>query len=672
MKEGINAMIAKPLKCAALPNTPIPTNNAPPFVTLEETDYRQFIPGDIIGGTYEVLTPIEAGSEFIYKVRHVTLGKEFALKTLGRFGVSQDDRRRFFKEAKALAGIEHPNLTRIYDLGLHNFTAPFCVMELVKGKRLDQVLDEKGALPPGEALDIIIDICNGLRAMHQNGIVHGDIKPANMIILDNTEGGRVKLFDFGMSTAHRPPGLRSAVRIDADFTSTPYYLSPEQTQGHNADIRSDIYAIGCVLFEMLAGMPPFNGITPGETLLLHRQSPPSTLAFAAGKTFWPDLEALISALLKKKPADRIQSVDDLLQNLQLVRRQAVLERMRQCLKQDMPPSESAIVKLERAAELEQSAQALRHTWASFFKQCMTVTLIILLFGVFFYHLYFLGEDKHYHSEFDLFESPFGLYSAREEGSNQANINSQFSKIVNEWGRGVRVFHFPADVVIGDIQGSCEITAEPAVNVRQYLIHDKLTFFPSPTVAHRRSYLDKFQRGDIYRVSICAPASLEPMLDTTANIAGVRALRLLGWINISPATANKINNFKELQDLDLGEAALDNRAAQTIRTLHVVRTFSNCNARQTDAVLEMLKSSPVLEDLNLSYSNISAKGIDCISNISTLKSLRLDFVNLDAAALEKLTTLPKLQILSIRGVTQSNATANALAHLRSRKGLNLMM
>src|SRR5438034_2308309 len=156
---------------------------------------------------------------------------------------------RFEREARHAAAVSHPRLVTVFDCGTEDGTA-FIVMELVAGRTLRQVLDEAGPLPPGEAVAVAVAVCEGLAAAHAAGLVHRDIKPANIALA----GGGVKVLDFGIARADGPGGGTRTLGV----VGTAAYLSPEQAAGAVAGPQSDLYALGCVLFEMLTGTPPFS------------------------------------------------------------------------------------------------------------------------------------------------------------------------------------------------------------------------------------------------------------------------------------------------------------------------------------------------------------------------------------------------------------------------------
>src|SRR5215510_1296279 len=210
-------------------------------------------------GPYEVLSPLGSGGMGeVYRARDPRLGREVAIKVLpASFSADPDRLRRFEQEARAAGLLNHPNITAVYDIGTHD-GAPYVVQELLEGETLRAAL-AGGRLSPRRSIDYATQIAHGLAAAHEKGIVHRDLKPENLFI---TRDGRAKILDFGLAKLTQPEGTGSAATSLPTETrgtepgvvmGTLGYMSPEQIKGKPADARSDIFALGAILYEMLAG-----------------------------------------------------------------------------------------------------------------------------------------------------------------------------------------------------------------------------------------------------------------------------------------------------------------------------------------------------------------------------------------------------------------------------------
>jgi serine/threonine protein kinase/Tol biopolymer transport system component len=268
-------------------------------------------------GPYEVVGAIGAGGMGeVYRAHDRRLGRDVAVKVLPVSFASDPERlRRFEQEARAVAALNHPNILAVYDIGTHE-GAPFLVTELLEGEPLRERLSE-GALPVRKALDIAVQAAHGVAAAHEKGIIHRDLKPANIFL---TTDGRVKILDFGLAkltekearAAGETQGatLTAAARTEPGMVlGTVGYMSPEQVRGKPADARSDIFALGTILFEMLSGQRAFQRDTSAETMAAILKEEPPELA-GEGKNIPPALGRIVQHCLEKNPAERLQSARD--------------------------------------------------------------------------------------------------------------------------------------------------------------------------------------------------------------------------------------------------------------------------------------------------------------------------------------------------------------------------
>ncbi len=268
----------------------------------------------ILGGRYRVLSLLgQGGMGVVYKVEQIFLGKELALKTIVKSEQTDDLLlRRFETEARAVFSVNHPNIIAVHDFGLLDDQTPFMAMEFVDGKTLGQILKNR-PLSVDETIPLFIQVCFGLAHAHENGIVHRDVKPNNIMVLNNSDWGTegsVKILDFGIAklAQHEGGEMQSLTRTGEIFGS-PLYMSPEQCLGGKLDHRSDIYSLGCVLFEALTGTPPFVGENAMNTMMMHQRATIPTLKEASlGQEFPQLLEQIVHGMLAKNPDERYQNL----------------------------------------------------------------------------------------------------------------------------------------------------------------------------------------------------------------------------------------------------------------------------------------------------------------------------------------------------------------------------
>ncbi len=269
-------------------------------------------------GPYEILGSIGAGGMGeVYRARDTRLGRDIAVKVLpSSFAADPERLRRFEQEARTVAALNHPNILAIHDVGTHD-GAPFLVTELLEGETLRERL-EAGPLPVRKSVEIAVQAAHGVAAAHEKGVIHRDLKPANIFL---TSDGRVKILDFGLAklTAREKPAAgesQAATRTAAGATEpgmvlgTVGYMSPEQVRGLPADARSDIFALGAILYEMLSGWRAFQKDSSAETMTAILKEDPPELA-GDGSKIPAAVDRIVRHCLEKNPSQRFQSARDL-------------------------------------------------------------------------------------------------------------------------------------------------------------------------------------------------------------------------------------------------------------------------------------------------------------------------------------------------------------------------
>jgi serine/threonine-protein kinase len=253
------------------------------------------------------------GMSEVHRGRDVRLGRDVAVKVL-RADLARDPQfqERFRREAQNAASLNHPAIVAVYDTGETRTdlgTLPYIVMEYVDGRTLRDLVKTGGPLPGKRAMEIMADVCAALDFSHRHGIVHRDVKPANVMI---TKTGAVKVMDFGIARALADGQV--AVTQTAAVIGTAQYLSPEQARGEAVDARSDVYAAGCVLFELLTGEPPFTGDSPVAVAYQHVREDPKPPS-ALNPRVTPALDAIVLKAMAKGPANRYQSAAEMRSDL---------------------------------------------------------------------------------------------------------------------------------------------------------------------------------------------------------------------------------------------------------------------------------------------------------------------------------------------------------------------
>ena len=270
----------------------------------EEPPYAE---GTMLAGRYRVHRRLgEGGMGRVYEAEHLELGRRVAIKVMRRKYADQKAMvERFRVEARSASKIGHPNVVQVFDFGTTEAGEGFIVMELLRGAPLSEVIKQQGPMELGRTLSILCEVATALRAAHESGVIHRDLKPANIFLIrmNADERERVRVLDFGMAklidvVADNAGGLTQA----GEILGTPEYMAPEQAVGGEIDRRIDVYALGCVAYEMWTGQPPFSG--PNYVTILAKHMDEKAPRITNHRDAPPALDQLVARALAKNAEDR--------------------------------------------------------------------------------------------------------------------------------------------------------------------------------------------------------------------------------------------------------------------------------------------------------------------------------------------------------------------------------
>jgi serine/threonine-protein kinase len=275
--------------------------------------------GKIFLGRYEVLRPLgEGGMGKVYLARQTDLQRHVVIKVMHEH-VAADPKfqDRFQREMLLMAKFQHPYAVTLYDAAINDVDGPCIVMEYVRGEPLDVVLKRNGRLSPFRVSRILGQLCEVLHGANQHGIIHRDLKPSNLMVLDaDSPYEKIKVMDFGLAKLVTTKSLKQLVDSGSEFViGTPAYVCPEQVRGDEVDHRGDLYSVGVMLYELLTGKLPFDGLATMDMLLAHAVEHPPPI----NATDWVPrpVEQIVMGCLAKKPEERPQSALDLAKHYDL-------------------------------------------------------------------------------------------------------------------------------------------------------------------------------------------------------------------------------------------------------------------------------------------------------------------------------------------------------------------
>jgi serine/threonine-protein kinase len=317
----------------------------PSLPLVEERANADPLVGRTLADRYRIEEVIgRGGMGVVYRVEHTRIGKAMAMKLLhGDLARDREIVRRFRREAETVSKLDHPNTVQIFDFGQAEGMT-FLIMELLGGRDLGLILHQDGTIPFTRAAHVAIQVCGSVQQAHDRGIVHRDLKPENIRVLDDRSvPDFVKVLDFGLAKLRESNDLAGAsITRQGLLVGTPYYMAPEQIRGEPSDHRADVYALGCVLYKAVAGVPPFWATSPVGVLTKHitDEAVPPTLR-SPRRDLSPEVDRIVLRAMAKDPAVRYGSMKELRADLEAYLRDAgqPLPSSRRSL--DPPPVESA-------------------------------------------------------------------------------------------------------------------------------------------------------------------------------------------------------------------------------------------------------------------------------------------------------------------------------------------
>jgi serine/threonine protein kinase len=332
--------------------------------------------GKLIKGRYNVISKIgEGGMGSVYLAEQVSIGRKVALKVLNGSYASDDEFiGRFRREARLAASLNHRNIVTVYDFDQGHDGSLFIAMEYLQGTRLSDVIRRDGPLEISRAVRLATQISEGLNVAHVNGVIHRDIKPDNVMVFGSRGAEEIKLMDFGIARMMDAGTTTSNLTRAGVIMGTPAYMAPEQAEGTTVSEKTDIYALGIVLYEMLSGTVPFKASTPSAVLIKQLQETPTSLR-KLRREVPSALESLVMRALEKKPQKRPRDMREVAEQLQKIDAPAAVDESQKTMMGTMVTGTSTSRWLDEFKEWQDRAKT---AWSP--KIWAAVLLVLLLGG----------------------------------------------------------------------------------------------------------------------------------------------------------------------------------------------------------------------------------------------------------------------------------------------------
>lgn len=298
------------------------SNNINTINNAETQDLRGFV-NLVIGERYITQNLIgEGGWSIVYRAFDRVLHRDVAIKLMHRpLAANAENLARFEREARTASTLNHPNIAGIHDYGVLPTGQPYIVMELLRGETLAELIEKKAITSEIEALEIVCQVASALSHAHQKGILHRDVKPSNILILSDDSGisigkRQVKLLDFGLAKCMENDKI-STLTDSGVLLGTPSYMSPEQCRRTKVDHRTDIYSLGCTMYELLSGVKPFQG-GAADCMHAHLLEEPALMRKHCGQIrLTPAVEKIVRRAMAKSPEKRFKNTEELLQAMEM-------------------------------------------------------------------------------------------------------------------------------------------------------------------------------------------------------------------------------------------------------------------------------------------------------------------------------------------------------------------
>lgn len=611
-------------------------------------------PGEVVGKRYEIVSVIGSGGMgVVYKVKQPYLSKFYALKTVRSLMLSEQVIARFRTEAKAASALNHPALITVYDFGLLDDGQPFLVMDLVETGSLADAIAKQGLLEVGRVLAIFVQATGALGYAHEHKIIHRDLKPSNVLLDISEDGERVRIADFGVAKIlEDDSGAGVRLTQTGEMLGSPLYMSPEQCAGKIADERSDIYSLGCTMFEALTGRPPFQGESALATLMLHQKGDVPTLSAAAFGIKFPDeLEEVIATFLAKDPAKRFRTMEEA--------QQALIDIL------VAKPGEGKNKPGKRKRDTRRTAGVpLPVVIISFVVGMVASSLITAqVVGNMLSRKNEMGtQEQRPHPPAENI-TLMGKWNPKTSDSDKTTIKDN-----------MRIFHFPEKFSMGalytlnsNFYGESVLLAQ-AQGTRVAPVNALLKFRPNWAICEIPYAFDLFRPDDLAAIDFGNLPVTDQVLEHIAPMKSLRMLSL-GNTEITDAGLRYLFDLPNLFYLSLGNTDVTGKGILSLLRIKSLTDLNlNC-VRLDEQARDYFRQAVKLRRLALKGTGITDADLKTFGEMKKLIRLRLDDnKDITNQGIKHLTKLPSLQILLI---CRCKVTPDVVVYLKQMPKLRII-
>ena len=576
-------------------------------------------PGTILLGKFRVVALLGVGGMgSVYRVDHLLMESQFALKCLNKFQKADASWRRFQNEAKTAHMLDHANHLKVFEFGLLESGQPFFLMELIEGVTLSDEIKRLGHLPIERAIRIFIQVAFAMGYAHERKIIHRDLKPSNIMLSppkSEHEAEIVKVVDFGIAKlAGIDEFNQQMLTKTGEIVGSPFYMSPEQCFGMPVDHRSDLYSLGCVFYETLTSAPPFMGENALSTMMKHQHDQQLPLKEASlGMSYPPMLEAIVSKLLEKNPDKRYQSAEPLAADL------FALERSLNEQKQAVSSERSA---LPRKAKSDTTAKPFSLTLD---------TQALVTLGVFGLIMFLLGGGAVF-----LFKKE----KAKTIPGPSIVIERQYW---SEIQGNKKVFYFPP-LPLGYLFAANGASALAAGKV-QVPLGMKTGLYCGKALFENPKLLPRFRPEEVMVLDVDPTAAIPAVFPEFKCFTEVRCFNVSGTA-FGDKDLDLLRHFKKLIYLNLSTCDVDMDKLLKVDAIYKLNCLDASHLNRAERLLANLDKFPKLHFLALSVSGLCDADLKLLAKSKTIKCVCISTNSLTDRGIAELVNMKNLEWLDL--------------------------